>query len=272
MARTGVFAGMPALSTPGRARREARRVLRADRPGTVPPDGGRDSLRAPETATSLSDRGARERYGLLFVATIALLFVQGAVPPGAVQQVVVTALAGATLLLAFRAARLARGFVVAAAAVTVAAMTVSVLRALGSGPGEGVALTMNAALVAIGPPALAVGLVRDLRRTRQVRLQTVAGVLSFYALVGMLFAFVFGAIDRFGGDPFFANGDTATVSNCLYFSFTTLLTVGYGDFVARTDTGHTLAIFEALMGQIYLVTVVSLIVSNLGAPPRHPRS
>jgi hypothetical protein len=33
--------------------------------------------------------------------------------------------------------------------------------------------------------------------------------------------------------------------------------------VARTDTGHTLAVFEALLGQIYLVTVVSLIVSNL---------
>jgi hypothetical protein len=32
--------------------------------------------------------------------------------------------------------------------------------------------------------------------------------------------------------------------------------------------GHTLAIFEALLGQIYLVTVVSLIVSNLGGPAR----
>jgi hypothetical protein len=49
------------------------------------------------------------------------------------------------------------------------------------------------------------------------------------------------------------------------------MTVGYGDFVARTDAGHTLAIFEALIGQIYLVTVVSLIVGNLGAPPRERR-
>jgi len=43
-----------------------------------------------------------------------------------------------------------------------------------------------------------------------------------------------------------------------------LTTVGYGDLTARTDLGHTLAVFEALIGQIYLVTVVSLIVSNLG--------
>jgi len=72
----------------------------------------------------------------------------------------------------------------------------------------------------------------------------------------------------FARSTFFANGNSATTSHCLYFSFTTLTTVGYGDFVARTDTGHTLAIFEALIGQIYLVTIVSLIVSNLGRSRR----
>jgi hypothetical protein len=246
-------------------------VLREDRPGTAPPDGGPEPLGEPEPAQAAPARVVRERYGLLFVATITLLGVQGAAPPGGVQQVVVTALAGATLLLAFRAAFLSRTFVAIAAGVTVVAVAVSVLRAAGGGVGEGVALTMNAVLVAMGPPAIAVGIVRDLRATRQVGLQTVAGVLSFYTLVGMLFAFVFGAIDRFGAAPFFAGGDTATLSHCLYFSFTTLMTVGYGDFVARTDTGHTVAIFEALIGQIYLVTVVSLIVSNLGASARSRR-
>jgi hypothetical protein len=263
---------MPALRTERTVTREARPVLRADRPGTAPPDGGREPLPAPEAGDAPPDRQVRERYGLLFVATIALLGVQGAVPPGRLQGVVLTALAGATLLLSFRAARLSGTLVAIAAAVTVAAVTVSVLRAAGGGPSEGVALVMNAAVVALAPPALAVGIVRDLRATREVRLQTVAGVLSFYALVGMLFGFVYGAVDRLGGDPFFANGATATLSHCVYFSFTTLMTVGYGDFVARTNAGHTLAIFEALMGQIYLVTVVSLIVSNLGAPPRHRRS
>ena len=47
--------------------------------------------------------------------------------------------------------------------------------------------------------------------------------------------------------------------------------MGYGDFVARSDLGHTLAVFEALIGQIYLVTVVSLIVSNLGQAARPGR-
>jgi voltage-gated potassium channel Kch len=49
----------------------------------------------------------------------------------------------------------------------------------------------------------------------------------------------------------------------LYFSFATLTTVGYGDLVAATDLGRSLAVSEALIGQIYLVTVVALIVGNL---------
>ena len=90
------------------------------------------------------------------------------------------------------------------------------------------------------------------------------GVLALYMLIGQVFAFIYGAIDQLGDTPLFAGGDTATVSHCIYFSFTTLTTVGYGDFVTATDVGHTLAVFEALLGQIYLVTVVSLLVGNLG--------
>jgi hypothetical protein len=89
-------------------------------------------------------------------------------------------------------------------------------------------------------------------------------VLSVYLLIGMFFAFVYGAIDRLGGAPFFAQNVTANASRCLYFSFTTLTTVGYGDLTSRTNLGHTVSVSEALTGQIYLVTVVSLLVANLG--------
>jgi hypothetical protein len=150
----------------------------------------------------------------------------------------------------------------------IAVLTVTVVRVVTDEVGDGVARLMNALLVALGPPVVALGVVRSLRASRQVRIEAVAGVLSLYILLGMLFAFTFGAIDRFGDGSFFTDDVTATVSNCLYFSFTTLTTVGYGDLTARTDLGHTLAVFEALIGQIYLVTVVSLIVSNLGRRPR----
>jgi hypothetical protein len=213
---------------------------------------------------------ALPRYGLLLLATAASLGVQGVAGPGPVQQVVVTALAGASLLLAFRSASVTPKLMRAAVALTGAALALSVVHAAGGDVGDGAARTANALLLTLGPPAVAVGVVRNLRAAGEVRLDAVLGVLSLYMLIGMAFGFVYGAIDRFGGDPFFAGGEPATVAHCLYFSFTTLATVGYGDFVARSDLGHTLAVSEALIGQIYLVTIVSLIVSNL-RPARRTR-
>ncbi len=63
---------------------------------------------------------------------------------------------------------------------------------------------------------------------------------------------------------FFAEISGGTQSDFLYFSFTTMTTTGYGDLTAAKDLGRSLAITEALIGQIYLVTLVALIVSNLG--------
>jgi hypothetical protein len=211
------------------------------------------------------------RYGVLLVVVLISLAVQGAVPPSPVQRVAVTALSAVSIVLAFRAARLPARLMKVAVAVAAVAVALSLVRALFGGVGEGAALAMNAGLVALGPPAVAVGIVRDLRLRGEVQLAAVMGVLALYILIGMFFGFLYGAVDRFGEGPFFAGGEEATVSRCLYFSFTTLATVGFGDFTARTDLGHTLSIFEALLGQIYLVTVVSLIVSNLGRPARRMR-
>jgi hypothetical protein len=50
----------------------------------------------------------------------------------------------------------------------------------------------------------------------------------------------------------------------VYFSYVTMSTVGYGDLTARGDLGRMLAVTEALLGQLYLVTIVALLVGNLG--------
>jgi voltage-gated potassium channel Kch len=80
----------------------------------------------------------------------------------------------------------------------------------------------------------------------------------------MFFAFVFSAIGTIGDKPFFAQQGTATTADYLYFSFVTLTTVGYGDLSARGGLGRATAVIDALLGQIYLVTVIALLVSQLG--------
>jgi hypothetical protein len=71
-------------------------------------------------------------------------------------------------------------------------------------------------------------------------------------------------VDSLSSTPFFAQHAAANSHNLLYFSFATITTTGYGDLTAGTDVGRSLAIAEALIGQIYLVTVVAAIVGGLG--------
>jgi Ion channel len=209
-------------------------------------------------------------HGRLLVCTLLLLVLQGMVPEGAVHLAVVTALAGATLVLAFRTANASPRLVGAVTVLAVAATGAALVQAVGGDLGDGAIRLVNAGLTLLGPPAVAIGILHELRSSDRVRMAAVSGVLSLYMLLGMFFGFLYGALDRVGDEGFFTDGSTATVSRCLYFSFTTLTTVGYGDLTARSDAGHTLAILEALIGQIYLVTVVALIVGNLGRPARRP--
>jgi hypothetical protein len=206
----------------------------------------------------------RERYGLLLAAIIATFMVQGIASPGPVEQVIVSALVSVTLLLALRATESKPRIMRPAIAFVAVTLIASVVQATNGDIDSAATRAVNAVLVALAPPVIVVGIVRDLRARQTVTVQAVFGVLCVYLLMGMFFAFVYGAIGRAGDGAFFAGNQPATVASCLYYSFTTLTTVGYGDLTARANLGHTLSVFEALLGQIYLVTVVSLLVANLG--------
>ena len=103
-----------------------------------------------------------------------------------------------------------------------------------------------------------------------VNFQSVLGALCIYLMIGLLYAFTYGAIAAFQSGPFFAQGTDGTPSLRLYFSVVSLATVGYGDYTAATDLGRTVAGSEGLLGQVYLVTVVAVIVSRLR--PRSART
>ena len=103
-----------------------------------------------------------------------------------------------------------------------------------------------------------------------VNFQSVLGALCIYLLIGLLYTFTYGAIAAFQSGPFFAQGTDGTASIRLYFSVVSLATVGYGDYTAATDLGRTVAGSEGLLGQVYLVTVVAVIVSRLR--PRSART
>ena len=134
----------------------------------------------------------------------------------------------------------------------------------------------SAALVALlylllTPLALVNGLRKQFRDVGAVTLETAFGVLCLYLLIGLIFGVAFEAINQLDNSGLF-NVANAGRDEALYFSYTTLTTVGYGDVVAVTDLGRSLAITEALIGQLYLVTVVALIISNLRPSRARARS
>ncbi len=210
-------------------------------------------------------KGSRQRYGMLLLALSATFVFEGVAEPGDVQRSVQTVLVGATLMLALYAAEVPRQRLgVAAALVFAIVVGVVVMSVVGEGMTvDGIAAIANGLLVVLAPPAVVVGLLRNLRATGVVTVTVVAGVLCLYLLVGLFFAFAYVAVQNLGGAPFFANGAGATSARSLYFSFVTMTTVGYGDYTARTNLGHTLSVTEALLGQIYLVTVVAAIVGRM---------
>jgi hypothetical protein len=97
----------------------------------------------------------------------------------------------------------------------------------------------------------------------EANVQAVTGAICVYVLIGIMFVFLYGVLAVLSSGDFFAQGTDGTRSLRLYFSFVTLATLGYGDYTPAGELGRTLAVFEALVGQLYLVTVIAVLVSRM---------
>ena len=147
-------------------------------------------------------------------------------------------------------------------------LTSVVLAAIqGSSVMRGVSDLISAGLILTLPLII----VMRFRRNLHVNIQSVLGAVCIYLVIGIAYANVDSALGHLTGQPFFAEAPAVTSSQFMYFSMVTLCTVGYGDLTPETAGGRALAVSEALMGQLYLVTVISLLVSNFGRA-RQPQS
>lgn len=215
----------------------------------------------------MDDPRAKARYhgfALVLLLVLASVSFQVAAPDADWSRMLTIALGAVTLAASAWAAEAQHAVVRVAVGVAVLLALAALIMQIFTGEVPvATAALMNGLLLAFAPTVVAVGVVRDLRRSGEVTLRTLSGVLAIYLLVGMLFSFLQAATGALQNEPFFAGHPTAGRSEFLYFSYVTLSTTGYGDFVPATDLGRMLAVAEALLGQIYLVTVVALIVANL---------
>jgi hypothetical protein len=221
--------------------------------------------------TAEEDAGVRRRaefrYGAVFLLMVALLVFVIVAPAGNTTRAGVLALEGAALLVVVgtsrerRAVRNARVRVLAVIAVLVVAGV-----AAGAFPLP-VVLATNSILT-VGILVTLVGGLLRLVRLHGVTLQVVAGALTIYVLTGLIFAWVVSIVANIGDAAFFAQGGDASQGDRVYYSFTVLTTTGFGDLTAVTPVGHALAVVEMLVGQLYLVTVIGVIVGDLASRSR----
>jgi hypothetical protein len=111
---------------------------------------------------------------------------------------------------------------------------------------------------------------RLLAQTRITR-RTLIGALSVYLLAGLLFTYTYMLISTAARHGFFAQPGEHPPTDYIYFSYVTLTTVGYGDLTAGYSFGRILAVIEALIGQVYLVTIVAVVIANIGRDRSGPR-
>jgi hypothetical protein len=208
-------------------------------------------------------------YGVVLLLVVASIALQMSFAASDFSRFATIALQAATLVAAVRASGVRRAGTRAAALVAVAAVVASVVTWVIRGDIPQVpSAVVNGLLVAVAPVAIARGLLHDLSRERKVTVATLAGVLSIYLLAGMFFSFLYGVVGAVDPDALFSELAKSNREDQLYFSFVTLCTVGYGDLTPAGSLPRAFAVAEMLTGQIYLVTIVSLIVGNLTARRR----
>jgi hypothetical protein len=178
---------------------------------------------------------------------------------------VLLALAGVTLVLAVWTAGLARWSSRALIAMLTGTTILAISQLVASSERlSAITGLATGVLIVATIVAIAVGVVDQ----SEVNARSITGAVCIYVLFGLLFLFVYSAIALLGSGPFFAQGTDGTRALRLYFSYVTLATLGYGDYSASGDLGHTVSVLEALVGQLYLVTVLALLVSRLRGTSR----
>jgi hypothetical protein len=130
----------------------------------------------------------------------------------------------------------------------------------------------TAAFAAIVTAAIPVAMVRGLLRLlveRGVTVEAVAGAVAIYLMLGLIFAWVIAIVAQVGGGTqYFAQHTNGSEGDKVYFSFSVLTTTGFGDFTPATSVGHAIAVIEMLTGQLFLVTVIGLLVGNFASRRR----
>lgn len=115
--------------------------------------------------------------------------------------------------------------------------------------------------------AAPVVILRRIARHTVVTATTLWGAIAAYLSVGVALSFSYATIYTLDAAAF-TNVIDGGLGEFNYFSFVTMTTLGYGDITPTSDLTRALAVFQTIIGQIFLIVVVARVVSLLGSGER----
>ena len=145
--------------------------------------------------------------------------------------------------------------------------------------GLGVSLG-NANLVAVGlvlsgiqVGIIVVGIVRGILTLRDVSANAVLSAACGYLLLGLLWSAVYGLTEIAFTGSFTDQGRAIReiddpLREMVYYSYVTLTTLGYGDVVPQLPMARSLAVLEAVSGQLYMAILVAGLVGRYASQKR----
>jgi hypothetical protein len=219
----------------------------------VTADGGR--------RLSADDRAARYRYGAVLILLLTIVVFVIIAGDGTGSRAVAFALSGTALMVAVGTSRERSAIRRRRVAWGTAGVTLITLGIATGVVGASASFLIGAVVTVAVPVSLSRGLLR-LVGERGATTQAVAGAIAIYLSIGLTFAFVISFIAAVGPAHYFAQSTSGSASDRLYFSFTVLTTTGFGDFTAAHGAGRALAVIEMLTGQLYLVTVIGILIGR----------
>jgi len=131
-------------------------------------------------------------------------------------------------------------------------------------PGTGL-MTLDTFLSIVFLGLLAVVVLLQVFREGPITMQRISGAVVVYLLLGLMWAVAYQLIElqqtgsfNFADVP--AIGDTLS-AKLVYFSYITLTTLGYGDITAVSPIARSLAMLEAVIGQLFPAILIARLVS-----------
>ncbi|MEQ9617648.1 MAG: ion channel [Deltaproteobacteria bacterium] len=115
-----------------------------------------------------------------------------------------------------------------------------------------------------------VTILEHILKSKEVTADTLYAAVCVYLLLGIMWASIYGVLEYLSPGAVFVGSEgeisEPLSSNVLiYYSFTTLTTLGYGDITSLTPLARIISILEAIIGQLFIVFLVARLVSTYTA-------